>query len=159
MLNRNGIDRDKRHSRPRVFMRQIAIALISAQLYLGLARIASCDEPASGAPTILPLQSLTCPEALIKGCCDTYCPKPQPCITCYCPTYGANCYCRKPCPCVTCFRAVCGLCYCPKPCPNLCRPLAADFFTCAEGRPGCAQATGCGARCGDYHDPPARPGE
>ena len=121
-------------------MRQVILtASFAAAMSIGLVRLALADEPASVAPATLPLQALTCPGVLLRGCCDIYCPKPLPCFACYCRDCGTDDYCEKPCPWVPCFRGCgTGYCYCCKPCPDLCRPLAADYFTCAQRSAACA---------------------
>jgi hypothetical protein len=58
----------------------LLIASLAATFCVGLFRMASADEPTGVAPTIYPLPALTCPDALLRGCCDAYCPKPLPCI-------------------------------------------------------------------------------
>ncbi len=88
------------------------------------------DEVAS---SLYPVHALTCPDALLRGCCGNYCPKPTPCIYCLCHGCGPDHYCRKPCPTIRCFQHGCGVGYCAKPCPDLCRPLAGDFFICVPG--------------------------
>lgn len=70
---------------------------------------------------------LQCTRASILPfwCCDDYCPKPAPCITCLAPSCCPDTYCRKPIPCI-----VCGPCgggcdnYCRKPLPCFCWPVA-----------------------------------
>jgi hypothetical protein len=109
-------------------MRQVILTLLATLLCVAMVRPAHSTEPASAAPAALPLQSLTCPDALLRRCCDCYCSKPQPSITCFCRGCCGFDYCRKPCPCVSCFHGGCGECYCRKACPDLCRPLAADYF-------------------------------
>jgi hypothetical protein len=108
---------------------------------LGLTLVATANESDVVARSLYPSQAWTCPEALLRGCCDTYCPKPQPCISCFCRTCGVDVYCCKPCPCVPIYRACCGPdCFCRKPCPDLCRPLAADYFSCAGWCATCADS-------------------
>jgi hypothetical protein len=77
------------------------------------------------------------PQTLLHGCCPIYCPKPLPHLPCWC--YGCGCddYCGKQRPNVPCYRGGCCDYYCPKPYPCLCRPLAADFYTCAEESTNC----------------------
>jgi hypothetical protein len=82
--------------------------------------------------------ALVWPSELLRACCNVYCPKPQPCIPCFSRGCGIG-YCPKPLPCVPCFAAGCSEnCYCPKPCPDLCRPIGADDYRCAEARTDCA---------------------
>jgi hypothetical protein len=114
------------------------IAILAATVCLGIVGVASADEPTGVASSFNPLRSLTCPEALLRGCCDNYCPKPLPCVNYICCICGPDDYCGKPCPCVRCFWGCCPDCYCRKPCPDLCRPLAADYFTCAGSSVRCA---------------------
>ena len=133
---------DRPRGRTRIVMRQVfLIASLAAILSIGLVRLSPADEPSKVAPATLPVQALICPDALLRGCCDSYCPKPLPCITCFCRSCGTDDYCKKPCPWVPCFRGCCtGDCYCCKPCPDLCRPLAADYFTCAQRSAACAES-------------------
>jgi hypothetical protein len=122
-------------------MRQVILtASLAATLCIGLVRLAPADDPASIAPADLPLRALICPDALLRGCCDTYCPKPLPCITRFRRGCGTDDYCKKPCPWVSCIHGCCADCYCCKPCPDLCRPMAADYFTCAERSAACAKS-------------------
>jgi hypothetical protein len=86
-----------------------------------------------------PLDALTCPDVLLRGCCNIYCSKPLPCIQPFCRSCCKDCYCDKPCPCIPVYcRGVSSYCYCCKPCPDLCRPIAADYFNCVERSAGCA---------------------
>jgi hypothetical protein len=121
-------------------MRQVLrTAFIVVALCSGLLRIATAEEPLGVERSIYPVRALSCPDALLRGCCDIYCPKPLPCLTCICHGCCKDDYCDKPSPCVPCYRG-CSVpdCYNRKPCPVLCRPLAADYFTCAVGSAGCA---------------------
>ena len=119
-----------------------ALRAIVAYFASDLSAIAALNEPAAVERRIYPLQAMTCPDALLRGCCDDLLPKAA------CRALPASVvhaveddYCRKPCPCVPCFRGCCTTdCYCRKPCPDLCRPLAADYFTCASR----------GAACGEF---------
>ena len=77
-------------------------------------------------------ETIVCPNDLLCACCNIYCQKPQPCIPCFASGCGVT-YCPKPLPRVHCFAIACSAhCYCPKPCPNLCQPIAADYYRCAE---------------------------
>lgn len=87
-------------------------------------------------PLLHSFQALTCPDTLLRGCCDAYFPKSMPCITNICCGSGPDAFCRKPCPFVSRFSGGCGDAYCPKPCPDLCRPLFADLFVCVPSSPG-----------------------
>jgi hypothetical protein len=113
-------------------MRPVLTVFFAAQLYVGLVDGAHCDQPASAAPPNFALHSLSCPEALLRGCCSVYCPKPQPYIRCFYRDCATGDYCRKSCPCVPCFSGCWPDCYFRKPFPELCRPIAADYFRCAE---------------------------
>ena len=125
-------------------MTRVFMALLVAPLCLGIVRNARSDNTADVAPANFPLlQSLTCPELLLRGCCDNYCPKPQPYITCFCHRCGTDDYCRKPYPCIVRFCGGCPDCYTRKPYPDLCRPLASDYFTCAAGNAECAESGDC----------------
>ncbi len=128
-------------------MRQVLrTASIAAVFYIGLLRIAAADELFGVERSICPVQALTCPEALLRRCCDIYCPKPLPCLTRICHGCGKDDYCGKPRPCVPCFRGCCPTdCYCRKPCPDLCRPLAADYFICDAGSVGSAESGAYGS--------------
>jgi hypothetical protein len=103
---------------------------------LTFVRLTSAQEPAAPQPSLYPIHSLVCPDNLLRACCDAYCPKPQPCIPCFCSGWG-TCYCAKPEPCIPCFDAGrTSNCYCQKPCPYPCRPIAADYYRCV---PGCTR--------------------
>jgi hypothetical protein len=120
-------------------MRRAAIAAMLIASMNTVARFAQSEELADDLTSILPHTSLVCPDALLRACCDDYCPKRPPCIPCFNRCCGCDDYSGKPEPCIACYRGGCLDCYCPKPCPNLCRPLVADYFTCAKGRAACAE--------------------
>jgi hypothetical protein len=119
-------------------MRRAAfLAFIAMAACVGMVHVAVGQQPNGGTTLFYPSQQLTSPEVLLHGCCDDYCRKPMPCLNDFCATPLGDVYCRKPCPCVPCFPSYCGHdCYCRKPYPDLCRPLAADFFTCARPEAG-----------------------
>jgi hypothetical protein len=97
-----------------------------------IASLMSAEEPQVAPRSLYPLNSLVCPNAILRGCCCVYCPKPVPCVRylcCCCP----NDYCSKPLPCLPCYLGGCCDCYCRKPCPCLCRPIATDYFSCDAG--------------------------
>lgn len=125
----------------RIVMKRVLLGMASiVMLCTALVSFLAAEEASEPQQPIQPLRMLTCPTDLLRGCRDLYCPKPLPCPTPLCGECG-NDYCRKPCPSVRCFGGCRGAdCYCRKPCPNLCRPLAADYFTCAEGSDGCAES-------------------
>jgi hypothetical protein len=117
-------------------------AIITTCCLVVLASGARCalaaDEPGDIQRALYPVHALTCPQYLLRGCCCNYCPKPLPCLHCFGHCCGPDDYCAKPYPCIWCYRgSCCGDCYCCKPCPDLCRPLAADYFTCAMGSDAC----------------------
>jgi hypothetical protein len=117
------------------------LSVVVVGVYFGLTLAATASESDGAARSLYPSQALTCPEALLRGCCDAYCSKPQPCVSCFCRTCGVNGYCCKPCPCVPIYRTCCGPdCYCRKPFPDLCRPLWADYITCAGWGAACAHS-------------------
>jgi hypothetical protein len=123
-------------------MRRAATIVLLSACVSTVARFAQSEERAGDPTRILPHASLVCPDALLRACCDDYCPKRPPCTYCYNRCCGCNDYCSKPCPCIPCYRAGCLCdCYCPKSCPDLCRPLVADFFTCTKGSSNCADRT------------------
>jgi hypothetical protein len=130
------------HAEKRCVMRRISLEVLIALLILhGLPLSTHAAEPVGVESAWLPAHSLVCPNSLLGGCCDCYCPKPQPCIRCYCQCCGPCDYCKKPFPWIPCYPcSYHGGCYCPKPCPDPCRPLAADFFTCSTGN-ACAVVT------------------
>jgi hypothetical protein len=121
-------------------MRKVHLSLpLVVTFCLEMARFAAADEPASVERLIYPRQMLVCPDNLLRACCDIYCCKPLPCIPCL----GHGCcqdnYCSKPCPRVPGFCQSCVKdCYCRKPCPDLCRPIAADYFSCVPLSATCA---------------------
>jgi hypothetical protein len=121
-------------------MRRVLLLILCVGMLAGGGlRSAFATEPAAAPESIYPSQQLVCPTELLGGCCGVYCPKPMPCIRCF---FGCRCddYCSKPIPCVPCYRESCtAYRYCGKPCPDLCRPLAADFFTCAGLNADCAK--------------------
>lgn len=119
-------------------MMRIPAGLLAVALCIGLVRMACCDEPTAVAPGIYLLRDLTCPAPLLRGCCDNYCSKPLPGINYLCCICGPDDYCCKPLPCIPCFRGCCPDDYCSKPCPDLCRPIAADFYSCNGWNAGCA---------------------
>jgi hypothetical protein len=115
-------------------------------LTIGAAASAAAEEPASVERPLHPVQALTCPECLLRGCCDTHYPKPLPCLHCLGHWCGPDDYCSKPCPSIWCYHRFCRTdSYCRKPCPALCRPIAGDYFTCAEGSAACAESAAQGA--------------
>lgn len=97
-----------------------------------IAAIATAEEPRATTESLFSTRSLVCPDVLLRGCCCIYCPKPLPCVRCLCCCCPDD-YCCKPCPCVRCYQGGVCDCYCPKPCPVLCRPIAADYYTCEAG--------------------------
>jgi len=106
----------------------------------GIALISRAAEPVASAGLQDANLVLVCPETLLRGCCDGYCSKTQPCVPCYRRGCGCDDYCCKPSPCIPCYRGSCvAYCYCPKPCPDLCRPLVADFFSCAAPNAPCEE--------------------
>ena len=116
-----------------------------AMLFIALSGLAAAEESAGEQRPIQSPSTATCPNALLRACCDVYCPKPQPCISSLHVVCGKDDYCRKPCPCVRCLGGCCATdSYCRKPCPNLCRPLVAEFFTCASCGDEYAGSTDCG---------------
>jgi hypothetical protein len=121
-------------------MRQLFRATSIVVVLCGIfVHLASAQDPAAEPRRIYPLQALTCPNTLLRGCCRVYCPKPIPCIKAFCRDCCKDGFCSKPCPCIPCFdRAGTSYCYCNKPCPDLCRPIASDYFTCVEKNTGCA---------------------
>jgi hypothetical protein len=127
----------------RAMMRRATLqAVLAATASIGLARIAHAQDASHLATPFFPSHEMTCPQALLHGCCDNYCRKPMPCLHTFCVTPTGDTYCAKPCPCVPCFPSYCGCdCYCRKPFPDLCRPLAADFFVCPDP---CAANAGSG---------------
>jgi hypothetical protein len=115
-------------------VQRASIAVILCGLFVKFAAAQEAAVPQS----IYPLHALTCPDALLRGCCNIYCPKPTPCIKPFCHGCCKDCYCSKPFPCTPCYcRAGTSYCYCNKPCPDLCRPIASDYFTCVEKSAGC----------------------
>jgi len=114
------------------------LSIVVVAVCLVLTPVATADESDGVARSLYPLQALTCPEPLLRGCCDKYCPKAQPCVHCFCHGCEKDVYCYKPCPCVPTYHGGCTAGgYCPKPCPDPCRPLFADYFTCAGYGAGC----------------------
>ncbi len=108
---------------------------------MGLIGVAAAEESLGVERSISPMQALTCPSALLRGCRDIYCPKPLPCISRFCHGCGKDDYCGKPIPCVPCYRGCCRPeCYFRKPGPDLCRPLAAEYYTCEAGTAGCRES-------------------
>jgi hypothetical protein len=123
----------------RVFRLASGVIVVSCVLE----QLAGANGPAGKAGPANPLHSLVCPDALLRACCPHYCPKPLPCINCFCRGCCPDNYCKKPCPCVPCYPGSClGECFCKKPCPDLCRPLAADYFTCPKRSSGCDNFVG-----------------
>jgi hypothetical protein len=101
-----------------------------------LTELAAGQPPASHSPAPFTPSNLIHPDTLLSGCCDDYCRKPLPCASPYCPACTAECYCRKPLPYAACDsfdRAADS--YDRKPFPNLCRPLAAHYFSCGAANP------------------------
>ena len=81
--------------------REILVGIVDAVVIR--LRCARADRPrrgASGNPLGLqdPNGVLVCPDALLRGCCDGYCSKIQPCIPCYRRGCGCDDYCCKPSP-------------------------------------------------------------
>jgi hypothetical protein len=114
--------------------------VLAAAVSVGLAQFALAELPADGAECVYAAPQLVCPECLLRGCCNNYCGKPIPCQRPFCDFCCVNCYCRKPCPCVPCYcRSCSGSCYCDKPFPCMCRPIAADYYSCPVGCSGCAK--------------------
>jgi hypothetical protein len=76
---------------------------------------------------------LECTRAAIFPfyCCDDYCRKPMPCITCPGRCGCPDDYCRKPLPCIT-YPSRCGCPddYCPKPLPCFCWPVSPSGTRC-----------------------------
>jgi hypothetical protein len=113
---------------------------IAAIFAIALCGVAAAQEAAGVDRNVYPRQALTCPDALLRGCCDIYCPKPIPCVSCFSFGCGKDDYCRKPYPCIPCLNTWCTSgCYCKKPFPDLCRPLAADYFICAGWGTACGE--------------------
>jgi hypothetical protein len=107
---------------------------------------ASAQGSQGGPSSIYPANALTCPHSLLRACCDIYCPKPMPCIKAFCRGCRKDDYCSKPAPTIPCYcRTGTSYCYCPKPCPDLCRPIAADYFACAQWHSRCADADTLGS--------------
>jgi hypothetical protein len=124
--------------RARITVRQLYPSTLFIAICLGVATISTAQQPATVDTCIYPYQALTCPTALLRGCCDDYCRKSMPCITDFCAAQCPNDYCRKPFPCIPCYPGACDPgCYCRKPWPDLCRPLAADYFTCCGWNANC----------------------
>jgi hypothetical protein len=120
-------------------VRQLFPPALFVAICLGVADRSSAQQPAAVGPNIYPYQALTCPTALLQSCCDNYCRKPLPCITDFCTARLPDDYCAKPCPCVPCYPGYCNAdCYSRKPWPDLCRPLAADYYTCCSWNANCA---------------------
>jgi hypothetical protein len=110
-----------------------------------LVSFAAAQESDAVFPSIYPVNDLTCPNTLLRGCCPIYCPKPMPCIEAFCRGCRKDDYCSKPCSCIPCYcRTGTSYCYCGKPCPDLCRPIAADYFQCVKRCAGCADAHASG---------------
>jgi hypothetical protein len=122
-------------------MRSLAKYSLAAVVLL-LSSTVIADEPCTTSASIFSKCSLVCPDALLRGCCCIYCPKPLPCVPCLCCCCPDD-YCCKPCPCIPCYHGGVCDCYCPKPCPDLCRPIAANFYTCDAG----ASCEGCVPAC------------
>ena len=120
-------------------MRNFAAALLMGLLCIAAVGDSYASDASNATGRIYPLWMLTCPEALLRGCCDTYCPKPQPRVPAFCRGCGCDTYCPKLCPLVPHYCGGCGDRYCAKPCPELCRPIAADYFSCAAGSAGCVE--------------------
>jgi hypothetical protein len=122
-------------------MRKLArLPFVAVVVAVGFCRVTAA-EPGGLARSLYPLQALTCPEALLRGCCEKYCRKPQPCPPCFCHGCAKDDYCCKPCPCISNYHGGCAAdCYGRKPCPELCRPLFADYFTCAGQSAGCTDS-------------------
>jgi hypothetical protein len=116
-----------------------SVALVAC---LAVACATEAQEPLDAQGSPYPLQTLVCPDGLLRACCPIYCPKPQPCIPCFVNGCGVA-YCPKPLPCIPCFVGRSADCYCPKPCPNLCRPIAADYYRCVEKHCECAGQASC----------------
>jgi hypothetical protein len=127
-------------------MRSVFAASMALTVFCSGALQVPAADQTSGVASLFPSNALTCPDALLRGCCGNYCPKPTPCIS----GFGKSCcpdvYCPKPCPFIPCIRSGCGVTYCPKPCPDLCRPLAADFFVCVPDDGCSAGAARCASR-------------
>jgi hypothetical protein len=122
-------------------------SILAVVLYFGFFHVATAGEPDRVARSLYPLQALTCPEHLLRGCCGHYCPKPLPYVPCFSYECGKDDYCCKPCPCVPLYHGDCSPdCYCRKPCPELCRPIAADYFTCAGWSAPCANPGACDSK-------------
>ena len=110
-------------------MRAISISAVLG-FWLLMAGPTLADELVEPKQAFYPFQTMVCPDALLRACCDLYCSKPQPCIPCFVNGCGVA-YCPKPLPCIPCYIGGCTAdCYCPKPCPDLCRPIASDYFRC-----------------------------
>jgi hypothetical protein len=124
----------------RQLVRTTSVAITLCSIFVELA---AAQEPSSVPQSIYPWHAFVCPDALLRGCCNIYCPKPIPCIKAFCRGCCKDCYCSKPYPCIPCYcRTGTSYCYCNKPGPDLCRPIAADYFTCVERRDGCAAVEG-----------------
>jgi hypothetical protein len=130
----------------------IWLALVAC---VALFRVAAAQAPGGADPHFFPLGTLVCPDNLLRACCDIYCPKPQPCVCCYCFGRTNDCYCCKPQPCIDCFRGPHRSdCYCPKPLPYLCRPIFADYFRCVPKSDGCVESCAPDSTA-DYSSAPA----
>ena len=121
--------------------------ILAMMLCVKFSQFVVAEEPAGVEQSLYPWHALVCPDALLRGCCDIYCPKPLPCKSCLCRGCGKVDYCGKPCPCVPCFRNHCTRdCYCRKQCPEPCRPLFCDYFTCPGWGAGCAKSASGGTK-------------
>lgn len=126
-------------------MKPAILSAILLAFWIGPACCATADEPANVNRPSFPGSTLACPDALLRRCCDIYCPKPFPCLPCFHQGCGAYGFCTKPCPCVPGYCASCTTYgYCRKPCPDLCRPLDAHYFTCVNKRAACADSSAFG---------------
>jgi hypothetical protein len=121
-------------------LRKNLLTICALAFGLGVTCFLAAQPPTDFGRSIYPDQAMVRPTELLRCCCDNYCRKTLPCITDFCAVRLPDNYCSKPCPCVPCYDAPCASeCYCRKQCPDLCRPLAADYFSCATCSAGCAE--------------------
>jgi hypothetical protein len=136
-------------------MKSISAAFVASLICCcGTHDLPAADQTGVAKSSLYPVHALTCPEALLRGCCGVYYPKPLPCMTGFCRGCRPDNYCPKECPSVSCFRGRCGFTYCPKPCPDLCRPLAADFFVCVPRSQRCPSPAPCASATPSSPDSP-----
>jgi hypothetical protein len=120
-------------------MRRTRLPLFLAIVCVGIAPTRG-EEPLVPSLRTPAFDFLVHPRALLRFCCDTYCPKPLPWIRPYCGGCG-DIYCGKPCPYVSSYGRACTCdSYCSKPCPDLCTPLSAHYFTCVDSHSACEKS-------------------